>query len=324
MVAEQHDAIGRRKRTTPTSTGKRLTPQEADLVWFEKLHEHGPLPSSYLLAFTRHLRRSDKRATERLTDLFNEAETMHGGRYLGRPPQQFRTIDSRYNQLVYEATDAARQALKDAGRLAEPVAGPSGPWLHRFMVSCVTASIELGTLERPDLTYIAQHRILERAKAELRHPVTFTEPGSGKSVTKDLMPDAVFGLEYHTDAGSRFRFFAVECDRATEPATTANFNRKSWLRSLLQYRSYIGGRGYQDHLKLTAPLLVLAVASDEQRLDRMLKVTSDEAGDHGNAYMLFQVASDFGPVFRPPPVMTELLSGQWRRAGADRFRIDQA
>ncbi|MEQ9180243.1 MAG: replication-relaxation family protein [Nitratireductor sp.] len=324
MVAERHDAIGRRKRTTPTSTGKRLTPQEADLIWFEKLYEHGSLPSSYLLAFTRHLRRSDKRASERLTDLFNEAETKHGGRYLERPPQQFRTIDSRYNQLVYEATDAARQALNDAGRLAEPVAGPSGPWLHRFMVSCVTASIELGTLERPDLTYIPQHRILARAKAELRYPVTFAESGSGRSITKDLMPDAVFGLEYHTDAGSRFRFFAVECDRATEPATTTNFNRKSWLRSLLQYRSYIGNRGYQDHLELTAPLLVLTVVSDEQRLDRMLKVTSDEAGAHGNAYMLFQVASDFGPVFRPPPAMTTLLSGHWRRAGAPNFRIDRS
>lgn len=318
------DSLGRRRRTTPISTGKRITPQSADLIWFQKLYEHGPLPSSYLLAFTRDFRRNDKRATERLTDLFNEDETKHDGRYLDRPPQQFRTIDSRYNQLVYEATDSARQALKESGQHSGPIAGPSGPWLHRFMVSCVTASIELGTLERPDLTFIPQHRILARAGAELRYPVTFADPGSGRPITKDLMPDAVFGLEYHTDAGSRFRFFAVECDRATEPATTANFNRKSWLRSLLQYRSYIGGRGYRNHLNLTAPLLVLAIASDAQRLDRMLKVASDEAGANGNAYMLFQVAADFGPVFRPPPIMTDLLSGQWQRAGAPNFRIDRS
>lgn len=315
--------MGRRKRTAPTSTGKRITPQAADLLWFQKLHEHGPLPSSYLLAFTKQLRRSDKRATERLTDLFNEAETKHGGRYLERPPQQFRTIDSRYNQLVYEVTPAARQALKDADLLAEPVAGPSGPWLHRFMVSCVTASIELGTLERTDLTYIPQHRILARANAELRYPVSFKDPNSGQTITKDLMPDAVFGLEYHTDAGSRFRFFAVECDRATEPATTTNFNRKSWLRSLLQYRAYVGGRAYCEHLKLTAPLLVLTVVSDEQQLERMLKVTAAEAGPDGNAYLLLQAIDDFGPVFRPPAPLLGLLERPWHRAEQREFVIDQ-
>ena len=109
------------------STGKRITPQPADLLWFRKLLEHGPLPSSYLLAYTRHLRRSDKRATERLTDLFNEAETRHGGPYLDRPPQQFHTIDSRYNRLVYDLAPAAVTALRAADACPLGIAGRPAP-----------------------------------------------------------------------------------------------------------------------------------------------------------------------------------------------------
>lgn len=322
-MVERKDSLGRRQRTTPISTGKRITPQPADLIWFQKLHEHGPLPSSHLLAFTKHLRRSDKRATERLTDLFNEEETKHGERYLERPPQQFRTIDSRYNQLVYDLTPAARQALREANLLSHPGAALSGPWLHRFMVSCVTASIEIGTLDRPDLIFIPQHRILARAGAELRCPVPIIEPGSGRNLQKDLLPDALFGLEYATNAGNRFRFFVVECDRATEPARTANFNRKSWLRSLLQYRSYVGRKLYRQHLRLTAPLLVLNVVTDDVRLQRLLGVTEAELGADGSPYLLFQAIDEFGPVWRPPGPIASLLNGPWRRALGKEFRIDQ-
>jgi len=139
MVAEDRssrDALQRRKRLHPVSTGKRVTPQERDLLWFSKLREHGPLPSSFLLEYGRHLGRSEKRARERLTDLFNEDNTPDRGPYLSRPPQQFRTIDSRYNQLVYDLTPAAERALRRGGLWADRSA-PSGPWLHGFMVSCI-------------------------------------------------------------------------------------------------------------------------------------------------------------------------------------------
>lgn len=158
---------------------------------------------------------------------------------------------------------------------------------------------------------------------ELRFPVTITEPASGKKVSKDLIPDALFGLEYHTPAGSRFRFFAVECDRATEPATTHNFNRKSWLRSVHQYREYVANGRYREHLKLTAPLLVLNVASDRQRQEKMLSVIEKEAGTAGNSYLLFQHWDDFGPVFRPPSPRDELLEERWQRAGRKDFLISE-
>lgn len=322
-VDEGRDGLGRRQRTRPVSTGKRVTATERDLLWFRMLARHGPLPTSFLLRFAKGLGQSEKRARERLTDLFNEDNTPHGGTYLTRPPQQFRTLDSRYNQLVHDVTPAARQALQDAGIAEERPTVSAGPWLHRFMVSAVTASVDLATRDRADLAFIPETDILTRADTDLRHKVTTTDPSTGRSLTKTLIPDAIFGLQYRTKYGDRFRFFLVEADRATEPATSRNWNRKSWLRSVLQYETYIGDGAYRDHLKLTAPLLVLNVCSDVARLEKMREVVA-ERHPRGNPYLLFQNWADFGPVFRPPEPNDGLLTAPWLRVGRPAFQIDQA
>lgn len=317
------DAAGRRKRTRPSGTGKRVTPQERDLLWFEKIHRHGPLSSSYLYAFSKHIRRNEKRAKDRLTDLFNEDRTPHGGAYLTRPLQQFRTLDSRYNDLVYDLTPAARSALAEKGLWREFGAGNAGPWLHRFMTGCITASIELATLERDDLAYIPEADILARTGAGLRYPTEIVNPGTGRTVRKDLIPDALFGLEYRNKGRNYYRFFAVEADRGSEPATSTNFNRKSHQRGILQYRDYVGRGKYREHLGLTSSLMVLNVFSDATKLRKTVALTQDLSGPTGNSYMLFRLCGSFGPVFRPPKPMPELLDGPWVRAGQDDFVISK-
>lgn len=316
------DTLGRRSRLTANPTGKRVSPTERDLRWFAALAEHGPLPSSFLHAFAGSSHASEKRARERLTDLFHQDGTPHGGAYLARPPQQFRTIDSRYNQLVYDLAPAGWRALEQKGIVGNGRTARSGPWLHRFMTSCITASIELATLGRNDVRYIPQSAVLERAGADLRYPVTITDPSTGWRGPKDLIPDAVFGLRYRTRQGDRFRFFALEADRATEPTTSANWNRKSFERSLLQYEAYVAGGAYREHLGLTAPLLVLNVLSDAERARRMRDFVANRY-PAGNSFMLFQAWSDFGPVFRPPNPRSKLLEQGWERGGLSPFRIDE-
>jgi hypothetical protein len=190
-------------------------------------------------------------------------------------------------------------------------------------VSCIMASIELATLNDPNITYIPQSQILRRANADLRFPVSIIDPVTNRSQAKDLIPDALFGLEYHTEAGSRYRFFAVEADRATEPTTSSNFNRKSFMRSLLQYEVYVAGGTYRQHLSLTAPLLVLTVSSDPARTARMIDFTAKHYPS-GNAYMLFQTWVDFGPIFRPPSLNAALLFRGWARGGMANFPISVA
>jgi hypothetical protein len=126
-TARTHDAIGRRHREQPYACGKRIAPTERDVLWFDKLHRHGPLSTPYLLAYSRLVRRSDTRARDRLTDLFNEDETPHGGTYLSRPWQQFETLDARYHDLVYDLTPRSVELLKlifrrNASDIAERIA----------------------------------------------------------------------------------------------------------------------------------------------------------------------------------------------------------
>lgn len=315
------DSIGRRNRLTPQSTGKRVSPTERDVLWLQKLAEHGPLSTSFLLAFSDGSHASQKRASERPCDLFHEDNTPDGGPYLIRPPQQFRTIDSRYNQLVHDVAPAGWRALKRTVDSTQHSA-PSGPWLHRFMTGYITASIELACLRREDMSYIPQSTILKRAGTTLRCSITITDPATKQPMTKDLIPDALFGLQYHTPVGDRFRFFAVEADRATEPTTSTNWNRKSFLRNLLQYDAYVSGGAYRQHLKLTAPLLVLNVLSDQQRMERMVECVA-KSYPHGNSFMLFQVWEDFGPAFRPPHPQSSLLMGDWVRGGLAPFSIER-
>lgn len=258
---------------------------------------------------------------ERLTDLFNEARTPHGGPYLARPPQQARTLDSRYTQLVYDLAPAGLEALKAAGDVTYYDTRPSGPWLHRHMVACVTASIELGCQARADLSFIPGHAVLARAQTALRCPIPITQRGSGDKRLQDLIPDALFGLRYHRADGNRFRFFVVECDRATEPLSSRCRTRKSWRRHLDQYRAYIGEGLYRQHLALKSPLLVLNVTTDPRRLKRMTALTQKECG--ACPYQLFQCWTAFGPVYRPPRPNADLLDRAWQRAGQGAFRIDQ-
>jgi hypothetical protein len=189
------------------------------------------------------------------------------------------------------------------------------------MTSCITASIELATLGRSHLTYIPQSAILARTNASLRCPVHIFAPRAADGVRKELAPDAIFGLEYQTSEGSKFRFFAVEADRATEPTTSSTWNRKSFLRNLQQYDAYVADGAYRTHLSLSAPLLVLTVVSDHARMKRMIELTGRHHST-GNAFMLFQAWDDFGPVFRPPQPDAGLLHEGWSRSGLPPFFID--
>ncbi|MEJ6394187.1 hypothetical protein V8J82_13020 [Gymnodinialimonas sp. 2305UL16-5] len=313
------DALGRRSSHERQSTSKRLRLSERDLLWLEKLHQHGPLPTSYLLAYTDALRASEKRQKERLGDLFHEDNTEHGGAYLDRAPQQYATLKAGYNQLVHQVAPAGLKALKDAGLLHE-IGGHYGPWVHRHMVACITASIELATLQRPDVSFIPQHQVLERAKTTLSWPVRVKDATSDQLVRKDLIPDALFGLIYHTHHGDRFRFYVVEADRGTEPVSSHNWNRKSFERHLAQYKAYVAGEAYKEHLKLTANVLVLNVVPDAGRLELMRRQTEKQLGSC--SYQLFQTFSEFAAPWRPPEPNHALLAGAWLRVGYSDFLID--
>ncbi len=239
-----------------------------------------------LHAFSADICRSEKRARDRLTDLFNEDRTPHGGPYLSRPRQQFETIDARYKELVYDLAPAGERALRGEGLWQERAGSASGPWKHRHMVASITAAIELATLPRDDVAFIPQHEILNRANAALRYPVPFRNPKTSKIETRDLNPDALFGIEYRQGCEKSYRFYVVEADRGTEPTRASQFNRKSHLRTFLQYREYVGRGLYKKHLDLTAGLIVLNIVAYDRTMAAMLNLM-DEIYPRGCSYQWF-------------------------------------
>jgi hypothetical protein len=104
------------------------------------------------------------------------------------------------------------------------------------------------------------------------HP--FINPVTGYEQAVDLIPDALFGLEYNTRGKKSYRFFLVEADRGSEPSRSSRFNRKSHMRNFLQYREYVGHGCYKDHLGLTAGMLV--AQRGQQRGDPEQDAGADE------------------------------------------------
>lgn len=321
MVAGK-DSLGRRDRRRPNSSGKRVRLMPRDVTWLEALHRHGPLASSFLIEFAKPLGMNTKRAQERLADLFHEDNTAHGGSYLQRPAQQFQTLDARYNQVVSDLTPAGCNALKQSGVWRSQSGPQGGPWWHKFMIASITASIELACDARSDVYFIPQSKILKRAESKLEVDVRFTDPATEKSALKVLKPDALFGLEYRDRGQSKFRFFVVEADRATEPLSTKSFNRKSARRSFAQYRTYIEDGVYKRHLNLTAPLLVLNVTTSAARREALVKTLLSDA-PLGNDYLLFQSWESFCPPPSVPRPNATLLTGGWSRAGRSDLKIDR-
>src|SRR5690348_16732506 len=97
----------------PQSSGRKVSPTARDLAVFHAIYRHGPLPTSFLYEFTRHVGRDKDALKHRLEDLYNEKDTLHGGPYLSRPEKQFDSFFARYQELLHELTPQSEQALRD-------------------------------------------------------------------------------------------------------------------------------------------------------------------------------------------------------------------
>ena len=315
-----HDSLGRRRRDIPRSTGKHIRLGNRDLLWLQKLHAHGPLSSSYLYQFAKPIWPNEQANIRRLGDLFHE------GRYLDRPAPQFEILDPRHNPLVYDLTLVSDKILKDNHLYSEHSPTPAASfrhWKHRFMTSCITASIELATIANPKLRYIPQSEILGKLNAPLRIPITIKNPLTRKKEKRDLIPDAIFAIEYKYPEGKKYLAFFLEADRNTEPNRSYNFERKSYRRTILQYRELISQKLYKSHYGLNAGALVLNVTTSHTHMENLIELTKELSFHNRNNFMLYQGLPDFGYPFKPPPPLLNLITDPWKRAGRDPFHINK-
>ena len=295
---ETHDTLNRRKRFTVAPTGRDIRPTEYDVPMFLALQRHGFLPTNYLHQF--HATNSYKYTQRRLGELVNEKHPELKAQLLYRPHGQRKTEHGNNKKATYALTPAGIKWMQQAG-LHEDAIKPGPPFPHQLMTSTVTASIELAAAKH-GIEYIPGHVILERAKTTLGHKV-----GRAK-----LIPDQLFALKY---PDGMFRSFVVECDRGTEPITSAQ-NRKSYLQNLQQYKAFVGHKHYQQHYGLKSGLKVLNIMNSPSRMAAYKNLI-----DFKCHYMLFQTIENFGEFFTPPPLMPQLLNEGWARVGYEPLEI---
>jgi len=267
----------------------RLTNREAR--WLKHIERHGPQSSLYLYELTKDTHRCKDTALRQI-------QKLRAAGYLRLPRQQRATEHANFNAFIYDLTPNAQEFLFDDG-LSEPAITPTGHWVHGYMTSCVTSSIDI-VAARDNVRYIPAQTILAIKDAPLAIPID----------GQKLIPDQLCALDY----GGSFRAFALEVDRGTEPKTT-NAKRKSYANSIDLYRKLIERRIYKTHYGIKAPLLVLWVFSSRSNEARFLELLEGQP-ERIRRHFLTRNVEGFHQSFQPPKFWPKLYRDFWKRSGA--------
>lgn len=271
-------------------------PTARELSWLKHIERHGPQSSQYLYELTRRTHRCKDTS---LRDL----QKLRAGGILTLPRQQRATEHAEFNHYIYDLTQAGKDRLVDLG-IDEPTLRPTGHWWHGYTMARVTSSIDIAAT-RQGVRYIPAHEILALRGADLALPV-------GRS---KLIPDQLFALDY----GGRFRAFALEVDRGSEPKTSPT-KRKSWERAIAQYIQMIENQVGQKHYGLRSNLLVLWVFSSRAREARFLELLDDIGGSAGLAFLTMSLsATECGRSSRQ--VWTHFFEQPWNRTNGQAVSI---
>lgn len=275
----------------------RLLPR--DILIFDTIQRHGPLPHHYLFALTKS--KDNDGFRKRLLAL-----TRNG--YLVRVDELSDPFCFWYFK-VYNLDEKAEKILGGKRYLYAPAI--KGGNEHALMTAYITANIELEADKR-GYRYITQEEILAKAPVkDLLLPSTIQHTLKGKNArsNRPTEPDQIFGIEY---APGNARFFALETDRGTEPETRDNLNQNSILRKLLCYKDILEKRAYREHWNLPH-LFPLFITTSKTRAHNM----REQLGKLGsNKFFLFNSMEGFDPYFFPPKRFYPELFGEYERTGA--------
>lgn len=274
----------------------RVRPTPREIRWLKHIERHGPQSSQYLFELTRDTHRCKDTALRQMRKL-------RAGGFLSLPRQQRAIEYADFNPFIYDITKQAKDHLTDLGIAASTVR-PAGHWWHGYITSCVTSSIDIAAA-REGVRYIPAHDILAKKNAPLAIPV-----GSSK-----LIPDQLFALDY----GGSYRVIALEVDRGTEPKTSAT-NRKSWVRSIEQYRRVIEREIYKSHYGLKADMFVLWVFTSQAKQQRFLELVGQANGAIAQAMPTRAILHTVRELASSGPY-DELFSDHWNRAAGGAVSI---
>lgn len=322
--------LKRRSRMSRRASDKRIELTPRDLEIFRLLARYRYLRSTYIHALVGG--KSQKRLIEQLGHLYHE------GGYLDRPAQQWQAINARYMPVVYELGEAGSRALEAAG---SSEAGSSlelkahhrehRQFNHELMICEILGSIELGTRADAALRFIPSHEVLAKAPETTRRlanpfavPISVSHKIGDKihSWDKPLVPDALFGIEYATEGQKRYRFFALEADRNSEPIMRATLQQSSFARKIVQYREVIAQTIHKTYWGLPN-LFVLTVTTNERHTKNMMQRVAELTEGKGSPFLLFKTMPSLASLEHAPLPTPHMLREPWQRVEHEVFGIDR-
>lgn len=304
-----------RIRRRPTGKPIKLTPRGLDI--FDRLDRNRMLPTNYLHAF---LGGNLTNLSNRLGDLYHENNTPpYFDHYLDRPDGQWRAMNARYVHATYVNTAIAERALRDNGREIRQKANLSNSFFHDLMACVIGAAFELCAGQEPDIGFLSWEAIRdhERTPHRTRHsPTPFNIPLRRGELRPDDRP---FGLQHiRPDGHKRTLVFAgIEADRSTEPLRPKQLRHSSIAQKFRDYAEFIDRELYASHFGFPMVPVIPVVTVSEIRMRNMMLLLSDIAGPKTSKYFLFRALPAFASFERSLPIIDDLLTAPWHRAGAD-------
>ncbi|KPN63889.1 Replication-relaxation [Aliiroseovarius crassostreae] len=240
------DRLGRRDRFVRTPTGKRLSLTSRDQEILHWLYRYRYLRQDQLVQIFAP--KSDKRFNERLGDLFHETGLIN------RPQVQAPLFDARSTPMLYEITPKGIRYLESTGALPHrtvtfskrPRGSFSPHFLHTMMIIESLLEIELQTQDEPNQRFVPVDEILAKAPKEtqsVRNPLAIPVRIKGKAM--QIIPDALYGIEYDQGDQKTYRFWALECERSS-PKNRSTRKLSSTAKKKDLYAALLRGRGFKE------------------------------------------------------------------------------
>jgi len=256
-----------RKRYGAPVPRERLDLQERDYLILELLNRHGPLPTNYLFALTRHLGAHETHLRDRLAMLRHGFVTPDGEHvtYLYLPAWQGK---NNYRKLIYDVTPHGLTALERKN--IRPIKRRSEHALHRFMGSTVSASVATYIQQARRLDFFDQNDILAHPKIHDERRIEdypFSIP-LGKS---RIDPDDFFAIQDPLDMRKDLTVYAVEYDRNKETLADDKA-RNSVGGKMVKYDEAIATDAFEKHLGIrNRTVHVLFITNNERHKLNMQK-----------------------------------------------------
>jgi hypothetical protein len=305
-----------------SGTAVAVFPTERDIEIFKLLVRFRYLPSDYIHAFVGG---SAKALTHRLNLLSRKPNL-----YLSRPHQQRQNADANHRPLIYQLDERGSRILRERGLPVLPKSYHHN-FVHELMIAQVTASIELGTRENPNVRLITWPEILANERTpqgarDAANPTAIRVSYSfrGESFTGDIIADArPFGLERMIDGKPSYLFFpGIEADCGSEPIDAADTERASIAKKFAAYIAVLEHGIHRSHFGFPNFFVPLITATTT-RMGSMMAVLDRLTAGHGSKIFLFKTFPTLTSVERPPTASGHMLIEPWQRVGFPPLCLDR-